>query len=380
MRGLSASAIPVVGAGIGGLATALSLARAGFEVEIFDRAGTLSEVGAGLQLSPNALRVLDRLDVLGLVRASSVAAQSVALLNETDNRLIAEVPVFSVGSGYLAVHRADLQRALLEAVESEARIQLHLGTELTSLSFERGRTVLCFHQGQALLERAHPFAVAADGVRSTAVAALGLAPAKPTGRVADRFVVDAACLPGPAPSRIEAYLASGRHTVVYPLRSGRLINIVLIRRGEGDVQAPLPPLDDMNARLRELFQAAEPLGRWPLLSAPAARPLVHGGSLALVGDAGHAMPPFAAQGAAMAIEDAWVLARALSAEPDPRMALHRFEAERMPRLRRLRRRVSFHATVYHMPPPLAWARDKILSLRSPASLRADLSWLYDWQP
>ncbi|MFD2238461.1 FAD-dependent monooxygenase [Aureimonas populi] len=377
----SRSAIPIVGAGIGGLAVGLALARAGFDADIFERTTRFEEVGAGIQLSANALLVLERLGVFGLVCSASTAAEAVTLRDARSGKAIAHVPVTSrEGSGYLVLHRADLHRALAEAVASEPRLELHTGVELTGLSADGGRAVLRLKRDGREFERAHPIAIAADGARSAAVSSLGLAPARPTGRVADRFVVDQGAASPALAASIEAWLSSGRHIVTYPVRGGRLLNIVVIGPDKTEPPSGEALWSGLAAPLGEALRRARYLGRWPLLSAPAKRRLVHGGALALVGDAGHAMPPFAAQGAAMAIEDAYVLAQSLCLEPDPRLALRRYEAERLPRLARLRSRVAFHRFVYHLPRPFSFARDAVLAMRSPSSLRDDLAWLYDWRP
>jgi salicylate hydroxylase len=120
---------------------------------------------------------------------------------------------------------------------------------------------------------------------------------------------------------------------------------------------------------------------WPLQTVAADRGWCHlDGRLVLIGDAAHAMPPYAAQGAGMAIEDAAVLAAVLAEAADHPTALARYEAARRPRIDRLRRRVAFHSLVYHLPSPLSLGRNAVLALRSPARLRQDLAWLYDWRP
>jgi salicylate hydroxylase len=126
-----------------------------------------------------------------------------------------------------------------------------------------------------------------------------------------------------------------------------------------------------------MLERADPVGVWPILDVDHAERMVPRARIVLVGDAAHAMPPYAAQGAAMAIEDAWVLACQLFGSP-PEVALPAFAALRAPRIAKVVKRVAFHRFVYHLPPPASWARNAAMAARSPASLRADLGWLYDW--
>lgn len=369
--------IAIAGAGTAGLVAALSLARAGFAVRLFERAPALEAVGAGIQLSPNALRVLDRLGVLPAVAASGVAAASVTLRAARNGRALAEVPVEAGdGTGYLAIHRADLQDALLSAARREERIRIELGTAVTGAAPGPGGSVLVGLRDASGLERSEDAAllVGADGVRSAVAAGLGLSPARETGIAAARFV---------APNdgtfeRIEAWLGPRRHAVAYPMRGGREVNLVLV--GPQDDGEPARAFAGWDARLRETVAGGRFMGVWPLLETD--RPLVPAPGVVLVGDAAHAMLPFAAQGAAMAIEDGYVLARTLGpdADGDRERALERFAQARAARLQAVRRRVAFHRFTYHLPFPFSLGRDLTLALRPAASLRRDLAWLYEWTP
>lgn len=295
-----------------------------------------------------------------------------------NGRVLATVPVSaSDGIGYLAVHRADLQDCLLAAAEREPLIDIALATTLEGFSSDsRGAELAVRDAAGELRTETAALLIGADGVRSAVAAGLGLRAPTDTGLVAARFVAPNAS----GADRIEAWLGPKRHAVAYPMSGGRSVNIVLIAPGKDPV---LPGFAHWDRRLRDLLETAEPVGSWPLLVTEPERRLVQGERICLIGDAAHAMLPFAAQGAAMAIEDGYVLARHLSggieAEDVPG-SLSRFQSAREARLARVRSRVAFHRLVYHLPFPLSLGRNAAMALRSPERLRSDLAWLYDWSP
>lgn len=379
----------IVGAGIAGLTAALCLARAGYDVEILERAPRLEEAGAGLQLSPNALRVLAALGLLDRLRETGVAASAVTLRSGRSGCALATVPVLSAdGTPYLSILRSDLQAALRAAVASDPRIRLVLDQQLVSLA-RNGRAssdlVTVDASGHRTTRAARPLVVAADGVRSGIAAALGLPGPVATGLAAYRTMLD-------APSRsggIEAWLGTRHHAVAYPVAGGRKTNLVAIGRLTGDGPSPARPAIEPGILLQRFagwdptlldhLAHSGPITLWPLFETNRGPGSFARGIIA-IGDAAHAMLPFAAQGAAMAIEDAAVLANAMQMSSSPEEAGERFAASRQPRLEKVRRRVAFHRFVYHLPPPLAWARNLALHMRPQSALQRDLAWLYDWVP
>lgn len=365
----------VVGAGIAGLTAAVALAKRGFAVEVFERADNLKEVGAGIQLSPNALRVLDRLGLLPALRERGVAASAVSLRDFRSGHPLASVPVRGRnGTPYLSLLRSELQGVLFDAVRQASTIRLHLGAELVAASRDDASTVLSF-SGSDPRDATGRAVIAADGVRSSVAAAFGHAAAQSSGEVAWRLTLAAE---GEAPDGIVAWLGPRSHAVAYPVDRGRRINVVVATRA--DAERPGTLLESRDGLLRRIAAKFEDATAWPLLTCDRRRRPGDPAGLLLLGDAAHAMLPYAAQGAALAIEDGFVAAECLSAASDAASAWMRFEAVRRPRWEKVRRRVAFHQTVYHLSPPLAAARNAVLRLRSEASLGRDLGWLYDWEP
>lgn len=365
-----------------GLTMALELARRDRPCIVVERASRLEEVGAGLQLSPNALRVLARLGDLDNLEARGTVAEMVTLHPARTGRAIASVPVSSAdGTPYLSIHRADLQAWLARAATASNRIELRLGRDIGAIRRDGGdlRVEAISPDGTEILQT--PLVIAADGVNSPTAQRLGLGGPTATGALAWRGrITDAAAMP---PAGIEAWLGPRRHAVAYPIAGGRETNLVLIEPAGGSADpADLPSrFSKWDRRLGAMIASVDGFTAWPLKAAPGARPWRHlDDRLILIGDAAHAMLPYAAQGAAMAIEDAAVLAAHLDRAANLTGALRGYEIERRPRIDKVRSRVGFHRFVYHLPFPLSLGRNAVLASRSAASLAGDLAWLYDWRP
>lgn len=378
--------IAIAGAGIAGLTMALALARCGFSSTIFERASALEEVGAGLQLSPNALRVLDQLDLLPALREVAVEAASVDL-HRSGGAPIASVPVHAEDdTPYLSIHRADLQAVLLAAVRRTPSVTLKLGAELGRVATDFSAATIEVETKGEIERHVVDLLIGADGVRSPLARQAGLAPPISTGTTAWRTTIESAELPRELrPATVTAWLGARHHAVAYPIRAGSAVNLVMIAPGQDTDAASAGTVPrqfrSWDARLTDLIERAAPPTPWPLAGAPASRPFVVGGDrIVLIGDAAHAMAPYAAQGAGMAIEDAAVLAAAITETQDVPAAARAYEAARRPRIDKVRKRVAFHRFVYHLPPPFSLGRDTVLALRPKAALRADLAWLYDWHP
>ncbi|WP_102959194.1 FAD-dependent monooxygenase [Mangrovicella endophytica] len=385
--------VAVAGAGIAGLSAALAFARCGFKVAVLERAAVLEEVGAGLQLSANALRALRAIGIDQADLRGAVPAETVTLRRARDNRRLARVDVKADdGTGYVSIHRADLQAALLTAVLTQPAITLELGTEIAGLRSGGGDQVtLALQQAESMSERPYGLVVAADGVRSRVAEALKLEPPHYSGSVAWRTMLDRAAGAPPFAPGITGWLGRSVNIVTYPVSGGERLNLVAVVRepqttdfSSRDHAGRMPLMTRLHGAtpvLTEMITRSGPVTRWPLMMVPGDRVWGNAeGRIILIGDAAHAMLPHAAQGAAMAIEDAVVAASAYAQAPDLAAAARRYAAERRPRIDRARRRAIFNGAVYHLPFPLSLGRDTVLSLRDSRSLGRDLAWLYEWQP
>lgn len=398
------SGIVIAGAGIAGLTAALAFAARGFSVQVFERSPELGEIGAGLQLSPNATRILDRLGVLGHLADLAVRPPAIVLRNAKDLLQLARVPLGAAaeqrwGAPYLVVHRADLQKALLEAAVGNEKIALVANTVVEDFEPSgSGGVMVNTRTGGVEKHWEGLFLVGADGVWSTLRNGLSRGPASRfAGLVAWRRTLQA---DNPliqnllADLTVNAFLHPGFHLVAYPLRGGSEYNLVAFTQGQAlgedwSASTDPAPLEKMLRRtappLAALAEDADAWTAWPIHTVDSARPWIQNGNFALIGDAAHAMTPFAAQGAAMAIEDAWTLADAFSgafngsAPGLAAPALAAWEKRRRQRIARVARRGAFNRFVWHAAGPVAWARNRVLASRPPESLAADMDWLYGWK-
>ncbi|WP_288017948.1 FAD-dependent oxidoreductase [Blastomonas sp.] len=388
--------ILIIGAGISGLAAALALARKGHEVRVAERADGLHEVGAGLQLGPNAMRALGELGVAEAVAAAGQAPQAITLRDGRSARDILKIPLGDAalrrwGARYVAVHRADLVAILHAALEA-----LQPGALVTGCAIERtdtDRAEAMSADGQTL--RAD-LIIGADGIRSQVRAQLfGADAARFTGHVAWRALVEVAKDdPAAPPAGVGAWLGPRRHAVTYRVRPG-LVNFVgVIEQADwreegwnlpGDPDRLRAAFAGWGAITRLLARVDQPL-RWGLHDRKPMRAW-HRGRAVLIGDACHPMLPFLAQGAAMGIEDAVTLAELLPMADDAsalETALGRFFAVRQPRTARVQAGAHANGVDFHAGNPLATLAMR-LPLGRAASARPDAvmarwDWLYGGGP
>ncbi|MFQ5623872.1 MAG: FAD-dependent oxidoreductase [Paracoccaceae bacterium] len=383
--------IIVVGGGIGGLAAALALARRGAEVRVLERSPALEEVGAGLQISPNGVAVLA---ALGLAEAAARVAnvpEAVELRNGRSGALVARLPLGATierrhGHPYWQFHRADLLDVLAAAVRSRG-VYVRLGAEVANISETAEAVHVGLDDGSNLTADC---VVAADGVRSFVRSALFHGPeARFTGQVAWRGLVDAGMLPaGTVANAATVFMGPRRHLVAYPLRGGSVINVAAFEEraawtAEGWTHAENPEnlrraFSGWGRAVSALLEAVDQTFLWGLFDHPVL-PRWALKRVALLGDACHPMLPYLAQGATMALEDAWVLACSLAQARDVADGLVSYARKRKPRATRVQQAARTNARVYHARAPLALPLHLGLgavSRLAPGLLLGKFDWLY----
>jgi salicylate hydroxylase len=381
--------VAIVGGGIGGLSVALSLLRAGIDAHVYEQASVLGEVGAGIQISPNASRVLHR---LGLADALARTGVKAALLHQRrwqDGRTLLQTPLADVMEAtfkapHYQFHRADLLDALARAVPTA---NLHLGHRLTTLVDHGNHVEAAFENGERIRVDA---LVGADGIHS-AVRRAVFGPEHPrfTGCACYRGLVPAERLRHfELPPTLQVWLGPGKHFVHYFVRRRELINFVAIVEqdawtGEswtdrGAVADALAAFADWHPQVREIIRAVDEIFIWALFDRkPMARWSV--GRITLLGDACHAMLPFMGQGAAQAIEDGATLSACLSNIDSARVpeALRRYERLRLPRTSRLQGLSEANKQRFHLPDgPAQMARDAQMAHGTTDFSLDGVAWLY----
>jgi salicylate hydroxylase len=398
--GAGARTIVVAGAGIGGLTAALALAARGFRIIVLEKSGRLEEAGAGIQLSPNASRILLDLGLAEHLTSQVIAPDTISIASARTGGEIGQIPLgdharFRYGAPYWIAHRADLQKALLARVAATGDIELRLGTQFEDVApHGRGVSVGLRH-GTTHLQEPAVALIGADGVWSAVrQQVFPKSQARFSGRIAWRGIADADQLPGQLKAgRVQLWLGPNAHLVAYPISGGQRVNVVAITGGTWnrpgydeaaeahEIQARFD-VKTWPAPARMLVGAVESWRRWALFTVDGSAPWVSG-NVALLGDAAHAMLPFVAQGAAMAIEDAATLAERVSeTRGDPAgiaTALERYAAARRARVLRVQRTAQRNGQIYHMRGAMGLARDMVIRLSSGPQLLARQDWIFDWR-
>jgi salicylate hydroxylase len=351
--------ILIAGGGIAGLTAALCLIDAGHNVELFERADTLGDIGAGIQISPNGMKVLTRLGLKPALDRIAFAPEALEMrMGKSGTRLFA-IPMRDeaqrrFGASYYHIHRADLIAVLSETLRARAPKAVNLGK--TFAGFEQtGRGVAANFTDSSIAEG--DALIGADGTHSRVRERLfGKEAPRFTGNVAWRLVVPANGLKDLVPPTACVWAGPGRHAVTYYLRGGELVNFVgVVERDDwqheswterGDKRDLAKDFAGWAKPITAIIERADACYRWALFDRDAL-PKWSEGNVTLIGDACHPMLPFLAQGAVMAIEDAWVLSRKLKATKDIAAALTAYEAERKPRTTRAQRGARAQMGLYH---------------------------------
>lgn len=372
----------VIGAGIGGLAVARALALRGADVTLLEQAPEITEVGAGLQISPNGMAVLRGLGLETALVAASVQAQAVCLRDHHDTLVVRLDLGRLPDPSYHFVHRADLI-ALLATGAREAGVKIRLLQKVTEV--EGGpHPVLHLANGAQMTA---DLVVGADGLHSVLRPVLNGQDAPFfTGQVAWRAIVPNTEGRGP---EAWVHMGPGRHLVSYPLRGGSALNIVAVQErkawaDEGWNHSDDPDnlraaFADFGAPVRAMLERVTAPRLWGLFRHPVAKTWQRD-HLALLGDAAHPTLPFLAQGASMALEDAWVLADALAGTDTVAAGLADYQSRREARVRRVIAAANGNAWKYHIrPAPLRRAAHTVMRLGgqlAPDRMMRQFDWLY----
>ncbi|NHQ73026.1 NAD(P)-binding protein [Roseovarius gahaiensis] len=377
----------VIGGGIGGLTAARAMALRGADVTVLEQAAEISEVGAGLQISPNGFVVLNALGLGQALRECSVQARAVNLHDYRGPKVVSLDLGRLDSRDYYFVHRADLVDVLAQGAR-EAGVKIRLLQNVQSVTLTPGQTnarvTLC--NGAVL---SADLVVGADGLHSVVRPALNgqVAPFF-TGQVAWRAIVPNA---DNAPPEARVHMGPHRHLVSYPLRDGQYMNLVAVQERaawakeswsqQDDPLAVQAAFADFGPDVQRMLSRIESVNLWGLFRHPVANRW-YGGGAALLGDAAHPTLPFMAQGACMALEDAWALADCLDRAGDLESGLSTYQQRRKPRATRVVDAANGNAWKYHLAfSPLRWAAHTALRIGgtvAPDRLLRQFDWIYGY--
>ena len=393
--------IVVAGAGIGGLTASLALAAKGFRVVVLEKTERLEEAGAGLQLSPNASRILVELGLQPRLGARAVTPDAISIMSARWGGEIARLPLgeaasFRAGAPYWVVHRADLQAALAAEVHDNPDIELRLGCQFEDVTAHAKGLTVVQRSGMVRHNELATALIGADGIWSSVRHHL-FPEVQPqfSGLIAWRGTLDATQLPREYTSRrVQLWMGPNAHLVTYPISGARQINVVAVVPGTwnrpgwsapgeiSEIKSAFPS-SKWPGPARMMISAVDDWRKWALFTVPDGGQWSDG-PIALLGDAAHAMLPFAAQGAGLAIEDAAVLAKCLGDDPGETAgnigaALKRYARLRRARVTPIQRAARRNGMVYHLKGVAALARDLVIRSIGPERMLARQDWIYEWR-
>ena len=388
--------ILIPGGGIGGLTAALCCLHFGHEVHVFEQAAELTDVGAGIQIPPNAMKVFGALGIGAQISKNALRPDAIEARMGTNGREIFNIPLGDAAiqrwnAPYLHIHRADYISALKDALIERAPDAIKLGASAATYRQTKTGITLLLKDGQ---EVSGDILIGADGIKSTLrEQMLGADRPRFTGNVAWRAVVPAAALGADIPNPTAcAWMGRGRHAVTYRLRRGELVNFVGVVEREdwteegwaiaGDPAELRKDFENWHPSISAILNTVQPdqLFKWALFDrAPLER--WTDGRAVLLGDAAHPMLPFLAQGAAMAAEDAWVLAQEIS-KPDRAIddSLAAYQTRRLTRCSRVQAASRANMKTFHQRTNLGrlktygpmWLAGKL----APFFVHRRMDWLY----
>ena len=375
--GMADSPFLIVGGGIAGLAAALGLARIGRPALILEKSPVFDEVGAGLQLGPNAVHALQWLGAWDAVAPSCVAPTEIHVRDGVSGNILQRIFLGAnfenkFGAPYRVAHRADLQKGLLESVRSKPGIELRNSVEATGVSF--AETILALKSGKNLKGEA---IIAADGVRSMIRNLIAGAGQIRNGHLLYRGLVPINAVPTSVNTEVVTlWLCPGGHVVHYAVSNGRQVNIIAA------VENPDIPLKTTFMLackpLAEILESQKNWSTWPALDLEPRRNWIQNKTV-LIGDAAHASLPYLAQGAAMALEDACVLSSAIHDDKDIVSAFRTFSKTRFGRTTAIQNRSRQLGKVYHARAAPGLARNLILRATPSSHFLKQMSWIYGWK-
>ncbi len=393
MTSSASSGVVIAGAGIGGLAAALALAKRGIASRVFERRLDGLDDGAGIQLGPNGAKVLAQLGLLDAVRKRAAEPDALSVHDGRSGRILTRLPLGTwmttrYEAPYLTLHRLDLHEVFLGAARIEPLIELRTG-EVSGFDVGASGVDVALADGE--VSRADAL-ICADGLWSRLRSRVCQSPL-PTasGSCAFRAVVPAEALPSTlARNDVHVWLSPRAHVVHYPVRGGAAVAIVVIIDGnthELGWNAAASTASVMSAvegkftgALLDFLRHVASWRMWPLQNlVPLERWTL--GSAVLIGDAAHPVLPFFAQGAGLALEDASELAHHISrTDLDMPQRLTAFEAARRARTMRVAKASVENGKIYHMQGGMAAARNAVLARVPATALMRRYDWLYGWRP
>ncbi|OZI78811.1 3-hydroxybenzoate 6-monooxygenase [Bordetella genomosp. 2] len=381
----------VVGGGIGGLAAALALTRQGIAVQLLEQASHIGEIGAGIQLGPNAFAALDALGVGATARGRAVYTDHIIMMDAVDAREVVRIDTGAdfrarFGGPYAVIHRADIHLSILEAVQRDPLISFHTSTQIVEVRQDGAQVEVTDAQGRRYRGDA---LVGCDGVKSVVRERMVGDPARVTGHVVYRAVVERDNMPEELRINAPVLWAGPRcHLVHYPLRGGQQYNLVVTFHSreqeewgvrEGSKEEVLSYFQGIHPRPHQMLDRPTSWRRWATADR---EPVEHWGQgrITLLGDAAHPMTQYMAQGACMALEDAATLGEAVKArDGDLQAAFRLYESVRIPRSARVVWSTREMGRIYHAQGVERQVRNSLWTGRTQAQFYDALQWLYGWK-